>query len=141
METENYIGERDSDGELDWLAEEFNAIYEKHNNIELSQKALMENIEEECDEYLEYDNEDLEEKFYLSDEDEEASLLKFVNSLTSVSGGKRSLREVRKHKNVVMGIVRHDGDINYSFLACPSFLNSWMTKLTKVKILELLGLT
>ena len=46
LETENYIGERDSDGELDWLAEEFNAIYEERNNIELSQKALMENIEE-----------------------------------------------------------------------------------------------
>ena len=131
LETENYIGERDSDGELDWLAEEFNAIYEERNNIELSQKALMENIEEERDEYLEYDNEDLEEKFYLSGEDEDALLLKFVNWLTSVSGGKRSLREARKHKNIVMGIVRHnDGDINYDFLACPSFLNSWMTKLT-----------
>ena len=32
----------------------------------------MENIEEEHDEYLEYDNQDLEEKFYLPGEDEEA---------------------------------------------------------------------
>lgn len=88
-------------------------------------------MKKERDEYLEYDNEDLEEKFYLSGEDEDALLLKFVNWLTSVSGGKRSLREARKHKNIVMGIVRHnDGDINYDFLACPSFLNSWMTKLT-----------
>ena len=131
LETENYIGERDSDGELDWLAEEFNAIYEERNNIELSQKAVMENIEEERDEYLEYDNEDLEEKFYLTGEDEDALLLKFVNWLASVSGGKRSLREARKHKNIVMGIVPHnDGDINYDFLSCPSFLNLWMTKLT-----------
>ena len=131
LDTKNYIGERDSDGELDWLAEEFNVIYEERNNIELSQKALMENIEEESDEYLEYDNQDLEEKFYLSGQDEEALLLKFVNWLTSVSGGKRSLREARKHKSIAMGIVRHnDGDINHDILACPLYLNSWMTKLT-----------
>ena len=30
-----------------------------------------------------------------------------------------------------MGILPHnDGDINFDFLVFPSFLNSWMTKLT-----------
>lgn len=99
METENYTGERDSNGELDWLVEEFNAIHEEDNNIELSQKALMENIEEERDEYLEYDNEDLEEKFYFSGEYEEALLLKFANWLTLVSGSNTSLTEARKQKH------------------------------------------
>ena len=58
-ETVNHIAERDSDGELDWLAEEFNAIYKESNNTDISQKGLMDNIEEERDEYLEYNNEDL----------------------------------------------------------------------------------
>ena len=91
-ETVNHIAERDSDGELDWLAEEFNAIYKEYNNTDISQKGLVDNIEEERDEYLEYNNEDLKDKFYLSDEDKDAVLLKFVNWSTSVGGCKRSLR-------------------------------------------------
>lgn len=43
----------------------------------------MENIEEQ-NEYLEYDNEDPDDKFYLFGEDEDAFLLTFVNWLTSV---------------------------------------------------------
>ena len=47
----------------------------------------MEYIQER-NEYLEYDDEDLEDKFYFSGEDEDAFLLKFSNWLTSIIGGK-----------------------------------------------------
>ena len=67
----NHVADSDSDQELDWLAEEFNFIYEKCSNIQFGQKALMENIEEQ-NKYLEYDNEDPDDKFYLFGEDEDA---------------------------------------------------------------------
>ena len=78
-----------------------------------------------------YDNEDLEEKFYLSSKEEDDLLHEFVQWQKSIDGGNRAERQAQKHKRIVMSIVRHNDDteINYEYLSCPSFLNSWMSKL------------
>ena len=87
----------------------------------------LSNIEDDDD----YDNEDLEEKFYLSSKEEDDLLHEFVQWQKSIDGGNRAERQAQKHKRIVMSIVRHNDDteINYEYLSCPSFLNSWMTKL------------
>ena len=62
-------------------------------------------------------------------------LSRFTKWLTSVDGGKKPLTQANKDKRVVMTVVRHNNDetTDYRYLACPSFLNKWMTKLNKEK--------
>ena len=83
-----------------------------------------------------YDNEDMEfNSFILSSIEEENLLKNFTDWLMSIDGGKRPARQAQKHKRIVMSIVQHNDEeeIKYQNLACASFWNSWMTKLTEEK--------
>ena len=70
-------------------------------------------------------------KFYLSSKEEDDLLQEFVQWQKSIDGGNRAERQAQKHKRIVMSIVQHsdDTETNYKYHSCPSFLNSWMSKL------------
>ena len=139
--------ESDSEGDADWLSQEYNSIYEKRSrkrqfsNVGQDKVCLSESESTDSSsdsEQLEerYDNEDLEFNSFILPSTEEDNLLEnFTEWLMSIDGGKRPARQAQKHKRIVMSIVRHNNDeeIKYQNLACPSFLNSWMTKLTEEK--------
>ena len=142
---DNDMFEEDSDGGLDWLAENYTSLltqdpYQKQrssdsdldgNSEEGEERLNKDNISEDDI----YDYEDIEEKFLLSSNEEDEMLSEFQKWLSSVAGGRRKPNDIKKMRNTLMSIVRHNGstEINYNYLASPSFLNSWMTKLTDEK--------
>ena len=139
--------EYDSEGDADWLAQEYNSIYAKRlrksqfSNVRQDKVCLSESEDTDSSSDSEqpeerYDNEDLEfNSFILSSIAEDNLLKNFTDWLMSIDGGKRPARQAQKHKRIAMSIVRHNDDeeIKYQNLACASFLNSWRTKLTEEK--------
>ena len=57
----------------------------------------------------EYDYEDLDEKFYMTNQEENEVLLRFTNWLISVDGGTKLPIQAQKAKRILMSIVRHNG--------------------------------
>ena len=103
---------------------------DNYSSLSVKEKNCRKNVEEIYDDDNDHcNNEDLEEKFYLSSKDD--LLHEFVQWQKSIDGGNRAERQAQEHKRIVMSIVWHnDGtEIHYEYLPCPSFLNSWITKL------------
>ena len=142
---DNDIFEEDSDGELDWLAKNYTSLLtqDPYQN-QRSSDSDLDRDSQEGEEQLNkdnisaddiYDYEDIEEKFVLSSNEEDEMISEFQKWLSSVAGGRKKPNDIKKMRNTLMSIVRHNGsrEINYNYLASPSFLNSWMTKLTDEK--------
>lgn len=136
--------EEGSDGDTEWLAENYtNLLVESchEKNLVSSSECSFSDSEDEgiveepenpnqSDED-EYDYEDLDDKFYMTNQEEDEVLLRFRNWLISVDGGTKLPIQAQTAKRILMSIVRHNGSkgIDYKFTVCLSFLNSWMTKL------------
>ena len=139
---DNDMFEEDSDGELDWLGKNYTSLltqdpYEKQRYSDSD----LDGDSQEGEEQLNkdnisaddiYDYKDIEEKFVLSSNEEDEMISEFQKWLSSVAGGRKKPNDIKKMRNTLMIIVRHNGsrEINYNYLASLYFLNSWMTKLT-----------
>ena len=138
----NDIFEEDSDGELDWLGKNYTLLLtqdpyqnQRSSDIDLdrdSQEGEEQLNKDNISEDDIYDYEDIEEKFVLSSNEEDEMISEFQKWLSSVAGGRKKPNDIKKMRNTLMIIVRHNGsrEINYNYLASLYFLNSWMTKLT-----------
>ncbi|XP_065640288.1 uncharacterized protein LOC124815663 [Hydra vulgaris] len=115
---------------IQYLQKRLEKCSEDHIGHDLRSKRDMSPTKEDS-ESSSVDFEDGEQIFYMASSEEEQFLDDFVIWLQSPDGGIKPERTAKKHKNVIMGVVRHaaDDDINYKHLSCTSFLNSWMLKM------------
>ncbi|XP_065648964.1 uncharacterized protein LOC136078070 isoform X1 [Hydra vulgaris] len=141
----NFLCSDSDDENQDWLSLQYldkrlpkssNSFQAGHSKSNLFNVAGTKNEKDASDsDESNIDFDDGEDKFYMTSSEEDKLLDEFLIWLQSVEGGIKPLRTALKHKNVVLGAVRHatDDDVNYKHLGCVSFLNSWMLKMQEDK--------
>ena len=137
QKTDFYYDSNSSD--CGWLANQYHKRQVEYRKL-ISLDDLNENFDDEESDIddvrkSDFDEVDVEDeypdKFFVSSFNEDALMDDFVIWLQTIDSGKNSLCQSKKHKGVLMGIVRWNPDksISYKNLDDRNFLNGWMSKL------------
>lgn len=103
-------------------------------SLSSSQHRVANCVERECVSEVDHesdiddgDEEDEDDRFFLSSEKEDEVMYSFVEHLQSIDGGLKPERCANAHKRVVMTILRHDGEnIQFEKLTKRDFLVNWI---------------
>ena len=153
---DSFVYDSASDDDRDWLGERFferhsnpgtsnNQLYQQEDNMECELEHTSDlhdennelpvnfqsKINDDNDEEEDVDYEDGDDRFFISNKEEDDLLTGFVDWLCSPDGGKKPRRTAMKHKSVLMSIVRYDEEQSpdYKNIYNRSFLNGWIVKM------------